>query len=65
MKVIRGKPAIGKPPEIICSVCGKRADEAGVAVPDMVLAAGIGIVELKMPLCADCVALLESELAAE
>jgi hypothetical protein len=32
MKIIRGKPATGKPPKIICARCGKRADEAGVAV---------------------------------
>ncbi len=35
MKIIRGMPATGKPPKIICTGCGKRADEAGVlAVPD-------------------------------
>ncbi len=34
MKIIRSKPAKGKPPKIICTGCGKRAREAGVAVPD-------------------------------
>lgn len=34
MRIIRAKPAKGKPRKIICSGCGKRAREAGVAVPD-------------------------------
>jgi hypothetical protein len=69
MKIIRGKPATGKPPKIICAGCGKRADEAGVAVPDAAAEEGHGygpdgpimlINEDDMqPLCEDCVTALE------
>ncbi|MET3992142.1 hypothetical protein BjapCC829_36475 [Bradyrhizobium barranii] len=34
MRIIRSRPATGKPPKIICTGCGERAREAGVAVPD-------------------------------
>jgi len=33
MRIIRGRPATGKPRKIICTGCGKRAVEAGIAVP--------------------------------
>lgn len=35
MRIIRSRPATGKPPKIICTGCGKQAREAGVAVPDL------------------------------
>lgn len=35
MRIIRSKPATGKPPKIICTGCGKRGREAGVAVPEL------------------------------
>ncbi len=66
MKIIRGKPATGKPPKIICTGCGKRADEAGVAVRDSAVEKGYGsdgpvmmIDEDEVqPLCEGCVTIL-------
>jgi hypothetical protein len=43
MKVIRGKPATGKPPKIICTGCGKRANEAGIAVRESAIERGYGV----------------------
>jgi hypothetical protein len=34
MRIIKSEPAAGKPRKIICTGCGKRAVEAGLAVPD-------------------------------
>jgi hypothetical protein len=67
MKIIRGKPASGKPPKIICTGCGKRADEAGIALPELAVEKGYGadgpvmIVEddQMQPLCEDCLTALE------
>jgi hypothetical protein len=74
MKIIRGKPATGNPPKIICTGCGKRADEAGIAVPTLAVEKGYrgdGPVMMidedqVQPLCEDCVAaLLRSEMTDE
>jgi hypothetical protein len=43
MKIIRAKPAIGKPPKIICTGCGKRAAEAGIAVRESAIERGYGV----------------------
>jgi hypothetical protein len=74
MKVIRSAPASGKSPKIICTGCGKKAVEAGIAVkPEAiekgysVAAKGSGLPEGPMmmiddddayPLCEDCVTAL-------
>ena len=42
MRIIRGQPASGKPPRITCTGCGKRAIEAGIAVPDDAVEQGEG-----------------------
>jgi hypothetical protein len=34
MRIFHGQPAGGKPRKIACAGCGKRAVEAGFAVPD-------------------------------
>jgi hypothetical protein len=68
LKVIRGKPATGRPPKIICVGCGKRADEAGIAVPDTDVEevygvdGKIGLIidgDDMQPLCEECVVALE------
>jgi hypothetical protein len=72
MRIIPGEPAVGKPPKIICTGCGKRAFEAGIAVAEDAVEenedAGIGDVYMAIeekdvhPLCAECVtALLRGE----
>jgi hypothetical protein len=71
MKIIRAKPATGKPPKIICNGCGKRANEAGVAVSETdveeVYGADGKIVgsiidgDDMQPLCEECVAALEEK----
>jgi hypothetical protein len=78
MRVIRGRPATGKPPKIICTGCGKRAPEAGIAVkPEAVeegYVIGSGVdgpvtmiddEEDIYPLCEDCVTALERASAKE
>jgi hypothetical protein len=67
MRIIRGNPATGKTPKVICSGCGKRAAEAGVAVPKSAVEDGhdadgpiMMIDENQMqPLCEDCLTALE------
>jgi hypothetical protein len=71
MKIIRSKPATGKPPKIICNGCGKRADEAGVAVADNDVEEGRGVgpdgpillidEDDMQPLCEECVTALEEK----
>jgi len=68
MRVIRGRPA-SKASKIVCTGCGKRAAEAGIAVPHSAVEEGyshdgpvrmIVIDEDEMqPLCEDCVTALE------
>jgi hypothetical protein len=68
MRIIQGQPATGKPREIVCTGCGKRAIEAGIAVPDKAVDQGYGpdgpivyaiVDEDEMqPLCERCVAAL-------
>jgi hypothetical protein len=62
MRIIRGKPATGKSSEIVCTGCGKRAAEAGVAVRDLAVETAYGPESMLMidenkiqPLCAECV----------
>jgi hypothetical protein len=72
--IIRGKQATGKQPKIICTGCGNRAIEAGIAVSDNAVEEGYGcgpqghpsrimIVtadeEEMQPLCESCVTALE------
>jgi hypothetical protein len=67
MRIIRGRPATGKAPKIVCTGCGKRAAEAGVAVPDLADEKGYsrdGPIRMidedeAQPLCEDCVTALE------
>lgn len=68
MRIIRGRPASGKPNIIVCTGCGKRAPEAGIAIKDDAEVDGWGpdgpvimIDEDEVachPLCEDCVAVL-------
>ncbi len=70
MRIIRGKPANGKPRKIKCTGCGKRAVEAGIAVPDDCIEQGYGAdgpVQIAIfeegqdqPLCESCVEALLS-----
>jgi hypothetical protein len=66
MRIIRCQPATGnKPLKIVCARCGKRATEAGMAVPDKAVEHGYGpdgpivhaIVDEHeiQPLCESCV----------
>ncbi|MDE5461150.1 hypothetical protein [Bradyrhizobium sp. CSS354] len=71
MKIIRGKPAKGKPPKIICTGCGARAREAGVAVDDAAIGRGSDVASMMIeeddmqPLCEACLAALErAEIAS-
>ena len=69
MRIIKGKPASGKPPRIICTGCGKEAFEAGIAVEPRAVEHGYGNVgpvmivddDTAQPLCAECVAILSRE----
>jgi hypothetical protein len=73
MRIIRSKPAAGKPRKIICAGCGKRAAEAGVAALHSAVEEGYGpdpdrlimVIEedeMLQPLCESCVtALLRDE----
>jgi hypothetical protein len=71
MKVIRGRPTTGNPPKIICSGCGRRAEEAGIAVPESAAEQGYSVGpgvdgpvtmveedDRMQPLCEDCLAAL-------
>lgn len=78
MKIIRGKPATGKPPMITCSGCGNRAREAGIAIPDdetvgkihgpdVVKGFKIGAIideDEMQPLCESCLVALERAAVA-
>jgi hypothetical protein len=75
MRIIRGRPATGKPPKITCTGCGKRAFEAGIAVHEAAVEQGYGVAaegsglpsgpmtmiddEDAYPLCEDCVTALK------
>ena len=70
MKIIRVAPATGNPPMIVCTGCGKRAAEAGVALPSSGVEkvygpdgpAGMIVDEGDaQPLCEDCVTALERD----
>lgn len=43
MRIIKGEPAAGKPRKIVCAGCGKRAVEAGIAVPDKAVEEAYGL----------------------
>ena len=68
MKIIRGKPA-GKPHAIVCTGCGKKTFEAGIAVKDEDVKEGwcaghdfngpiVAIEGDYLPLCEECVTVL-------
>jgi hypothetical protein len=68
MRIIRGQPATGKPPMIVCDGCGKRAPEAGIAVSASTPVRGYGPDgpvmaieddESAQRLCEQCVTALE------
>jgi len=67
MRIIRGTPATGKPPKIICTGCGKKAIEAGCAIHDTVFRRFVESSKTFMmieeddtqPLCEDCLTALE------
>jgi hypothetical protein len=68
MRIIR-KPATGKPRGIVCTGCGRKAFEAGIAVNPEVVETGYGddpdrLITMiddedAFPLCEDCVTTLE------
>jgi hypothetical protein len=76
MKIFRAPLEGGKPPKIICTGCGKRAPEAGVAVKEEHVETGWGSgsgfdgpmttfdEDDAHPLCEDCVTALERGEAA-
>ena len=72
MRIFRSEPATGKPRKITCTGCGKKAFEAGIAVPYSAVEKGYGVEpdesvmmideDQVQPLCEDCVtALLRGE----
>jgi hypothetical protein len=68
MKIFRSEPATGKPHKITCTGCGKKAFEAGIAVPYLAVEKGYGVEpdesvlmideDQVQPLCEECVAAL-------
>jgi hypothetical protein len=75
MRIIRSKPATGKPRRIVCTGCGRKAFEAGIAVNPEVVETGYGddpdrLITMiddedAFPLCEDCVTTLERADAGE